>query len=197
VITDNPLKGFDIYHGDGIVQLGLAKEAGYDFMFAKSSEGATGVDPMYASNRARAKEVGLTFGAYHFFTAEDPLLQAEHFLHTAIPAAGEIIPVLDVETDFQGVASAALKCADVIKSRLGRYPIIYSGQAFYLAYLQRTFPATDYKIWIARYDLEPDPVIAWTFWQDSESCHINGTDHGLDTDVFFGSADELRALTIN
>jgi GH25 family lysozyme M1 (1,4-beta-N-acetylmuramidase) len=80
---------------------------------------------------------------------------------------------------------------------LGRYPIIYSGQAFYLAYLQQTFPATDYKIWIARYDLEPDPVIAWTFWQDSESALINGTDHGLDTDVFLGGDDELRALTIN
>ena len=159
--TVQQVKGFDIYHGDGVVQMGLAKQAGYQFLIAKASQGINGPDPMFTNNRARAHEVGLLFGAYHFFTSDDPIAQAQFFLGIAAPKPGELVLTLDVETYFDGVAAAALSAAQYIKQQTGQYPIIYSGESFYQSYLDTTFPGDDYTLWIARYGAAPDPSIVW------------------------------------
>ena len=63
----------------------------------------------YQTNRAQAKANGLLVGAYHFArpeltlttgrtpTPSDAIAEADHFIDTATPQSGELIPVLDLE----------------------------------------------------------------------------------------------------
>jgi len=93
------LKGIDVYHGDGLIDYRRAVSGGVAFVFAKASESSENTDPMYHQNRCGARKAQIEFGAYHFFDADaDPIRQADHFLHAAQPADGDLLPVLDIET---------------------------------------------------------------------------------------------------
>ena len=75
----------------------------------KASEDDDFVDYRYQTNRAQAKAKGLFVGAYHFARPEltpadlagdptiDAIAEADHFIDTATPQSGELIPVLDLE----------------------------------------------------------------------------------------------------
>jgi lysozyme len=183
------LRGIDIYHGDGPIDFRRAASAGVAFVFAKASESADNTDPRYAQNRCAAKRAKICFGAYHFFDPDsDPIRQADHFLQAAQPAAGDLLPVLDVETAGAFVGRNARVCADRIKESTGRNPIIYSGLAFYKQYLERHFG--DFPLWIARYGAD-EPGTACAFWQRSENAREPGSPHPLDGDVFFGDRKDL------
>ena len=185
-----PLLGIDAYHGDQPLSFHDLVSSGVSFCFLKASQGVGSTDPAYQGYYARAKSVGLIVGAYHFFTADDPVRQAAHFLNAAKLSKGDLVHVLDVETYFGGVGAAALACAEEIKDQTGRNPIIYSGRAFYHDNLETHFPAGDYTLWLAEYGPRPD--VACPFWQFS--------DHGeypnnppLDSNRFYGTLEDLKS----
>ena len=72
----------DISHNNTI-DLAAAKDAGIVAVIHKATEGATFQDPLYASRRAQAKQLGLLWGAYHFGTAADVSDQLQNFTQTA------------------------------------------------------------------------------------------------------------------
>jgi len=73
----NPLNAIvDISHHNGNIDLQLAKADGIIGVIHKATQGTTGVDPMYQTNRAKAAAAGLLWGAYHFATGDDPVMQA-------------------------------------------------------------------------------------------------------------------------
>ena len=56
---------------------------------------------MYAVNKAGSALSGVVFGAYHFArpdgTANDAVIEADHFVDVAQLVPGDLIPVLDIE----------------------------------------------------------------------------------------------------
>lgn len=197
----NSIRGIDVSKYQGTIDWSQVATAGLSFVFIKASQGITEVDPELAANWSGAQTAGLLRGAYHFYQpGDDPTQQAEHFLATAPLDAGDLPPVLDIETAgslspaeiVQGVAT----WLDVVQQATGRTPILYTSPGFW-----KTLDATQfggYPLWVAEYGVSSPIVPAgwsrWTFWQYSESGTVAGIQGAVDLDLFQGSLEELKAL---
>lgn len=185
------LKGLDVYHGDRPLDFHAMAEASVKYVFIKATQGVGYDDPCYLDNYERAKSVGLIAGAYHYFDpTADPAVQASHFMARASLHSGDLVHALDVETDGDGVAERAKACAQEIKTRTGRWPIIYSGDAFFQARLAGVFPEGLHTLWIARYS-QSKPRTRCAFWQYTDASRI-GWNPPLDSEQFFGTMDDLK-----
>src|SRR6185503_8531559 len=67
----------------------------------KATQGTSGLDPMYVTNRGKAQAAGLLWGAYHFATGGDGVEQAQHFLDTVGTFQNTLL-VLDLEQNPSG-----------------------------------------------------------------------------------------------
>lgn len=76
--------------------------------------------------------VGLFWGAYHFGVRGNPKGQADHFLSVVNPGSTDLL-VLDFEPNPRE-GTIALGEAETFVTRVqeqtGRFPVLYSGQAF-------------------------------------------------------------------
>ena len=193
--------GIDLSHFQGSVNWPDVTQQDVKFVFAKASQGVSEADPKYQANAKGAREAGMLFGAYHFFSPnKDGKAQAEHFLKTAALTSGYLPPVVDVETLAKNLTNATLvKQIDIwlstVHTRLGCQPILYASPAFYEAHL--TGVSAPYHYWLASYSTEPrlpKDVKAWLFWQHSQSGKIKGISGTVDLDWFAGSPSDLEAL---
>src|SRR5262245_41899661 len=95
------IPGIDVSHHQDLIDWPTVAASGKQFVFAKATEGRSFVDPMYAINKAGAEAAGLLFGAYHFAQpgaqANDPIVEADHFVDHAQLQPGNLLPVLDIE----------------------------------------------------------------------------------------------------
>jgi len=84
--TTGFLEGVDVSHWQNTIDWTKVAAAGKRFAIIKASESTTYVDPLYATNRARAQAAGLWTGAYHFAQPNaavgDALAEADHFADT-------------------------------------------------------------------------------------------------------------------
>ena len=68
------------------------------FVIIKATEGTLIVDPTYERHCKELEEIGVAWGAYHFFGHRTSgKEQARNFIKTAKLKKGNIIPVLDIE----------------------------------------------------------------------------------------------------
>jgi lysozyme len=112
-----------------------------DFIILKATEGSTFTDKQFASYRAKAIELGIPVGAYHFMTTSSSAdKQFKHFSRV-VGDSIDIIPVLDVEIQTKGYPMSANEYfkhietfVDMCKEYYGVKPIIYSSQWFYKKY---------------------------------------------------------------
>ncbi len=191
-------QGLDVSHFQGLVNWESVKEAGISFAIAKATGGTRYVDSQFNNNWHGMREAGLIRGAYHFFYAdEDPIAQAEHFLHT-VPSlsANDLPPLLDVEiarhVPTETIVARALTWMQHVEQKLGKKPMIYSGVSFYKANLAANFK--DYGLWIAEYNdqiQQPDAGRFWQIWQYSQSGSVHGVSGKVDLDIFNGDEDQL------
>lgn len=156
-----------------------AKDAGLLGMIAKATQGTHYADPNFADMMQDAAAVGLYTGAYHFNTGEDPLQQADWFLHTINPnnaAAGfeNILVALDYEKNPRSDMSIsdAVRFLHRIEDELGRKAVIYSGDK-----LKETIGGLgkddqlyvcSHKLWLAQYGPRatvPDGFNGWWLHQ--------------------------------
>ena len=103
----NELVCFIISHHNGNVNLKKAAEDGIFGVIQKATQGQTGVDPTFKTNRTKAKDAGLLFGAYHFGTGSDGLRQADNFLTTVGDVSNTVL-VLDFEPNPTGPTMSPL-----------------------------------------------------------------------------------------
>ncbi|HVF58049.1 MAG TPA: glycoside hydrolase family 25 protein [Pyrinomonadaceae bacterium] len=193
--------GIDVSHYQGSIEWAQVKNAGVGFAFAKATEGAGDVDPLFASHWNLMKEVGLVRGAYHFFHAsQDAVAQANHFTQTVRLEAGDLPPVIDLELN-DGVGNSQLVAGvrawlETVEAATNRTPIIYTMSSFWNAHMTNEFGG--YPLWIAHYNVEPQPLPSgwtnWTFWQYSQSLAISGVHGNVDHDYFNGSAAALQTF---
>ncbi|TQF68785.1 hypothetical protein FK531_13390 [Rhodococcus spelaei] len=95
------LYGIDISnHQPGLV-LSEVRAEGFDFVFAKVSEGAGYRDPTWPGFRDAARANGLILAGYHYVTLDDPAAQArtfvDHLGDATVPA------MLDFEANSGGI----------------------------------------------------------------------------------------------
>src|SRR6185295_15689892 len=84
----------DISHHNGDVDLETAKANGILGVIQKATQGQSGNDPTFKTNRTKANDAGVMFGAYHFATGSDGLKQAQHFLDV-VDSFDDTLLVLD------------------------------------------------------------------------------------------------------
>lgn len=97
-----PIKGVDVSHFQpSSIDWHYLKGLGYRFAFAKATDGANGVDPMFHIHKTGAKAAGFVFGAYHFFRFDQGVIQqVQNFMKIAGPrVTGDLPHSLDIEWD--------------------------------------------------------------------------------------------------
>ncbi|MCZ0900760.1 GH25 family lysozyme, partial [Microcoleus sp. HI-ES] len=129
------IRGIDVSDYQPNVNWPAVARDGIAFAFVKSTEGATFVAQTFARNWAAMKAAGIQRGAYHFFQPASSIQgQIDLFLKTVKLEAGDLPPVLDVETTGglsadQLCDRAAIWLEAVEKATLMR-PIIYTYPGF-------------------------------------------------------------------
>ena len=194
----------DISHHNGNVNLMKAKADGLIGIIQKATQGTLNVDPTYATNKKKAADAGLLWGAYHFGTGSDGVEQADHFLNAVEPE--KTLLILDLEANPQGPSMTleeARAFVTHVHDTIGRWPGLYSGH-----YIKDLLGTTKDPIlancwfWLAQYG--PTPVVpvnwaAWTMWQNTDGALGNEpwTVNGIgrcDRDKFNGDEAGLRKL---
>ncbi len=191
----------DLSHNNPHVDFTALKNAGILGVFHKATQGLTFVDPAYAPRRQPAMDAGLKWGTYHFGTGADGVAQANFFLATAQPAAGDLL-VLDFESNPAGLTmtlNEAKAFVTQIQTETGVWPGLYGG-----SYLKEQLNGTPDPVlsncwlWLAQYG--PKAVLPpgwdeWTFWQYTDG-HVGNPPPldgvgACDRDIFQGSTDDL------
>jgi GH25 family lysozyme M1 (1,4-beta-N-acetylmuramidase) len=126
---------------------------------------------LYQTRRMLAKATGLLWGAYHLARPGNPIDQANHFLDYAEPSGDEMM-VLDLEgldtSEFMSLDEAEI-FARHIKTRTGRYPVLYANHdtAKYIALHREEFRVLSrLPLWYARYKPEIKGVFPMGNWQN-------------------------------
>jgi GH25 family lysozyme M1 (1,4-beta-N-acetylmuramidase) len=119
----------DIYYGDQVQDFAQTRAFGIVGVIHKASEATGFTDRLYAARRKLATDLGLKWGAYHFFHGAEPVAEADHFLDVAEPDAATLLALDWEDVPHQGAPSAAKARAflERIEDRLGRKAVIYSG----------------------------------------------------------------------
>ena len=198
------LPGIDVSHWQNAIDWTRVAADGQRFVIAKATEGQSFDDPMYATYRSGATAAGLAFGAYHFArpdsTANDAVLEADHFVSVAQLGPGNLLPVLDLEKtgglSATELTAWALAWLGEVDARLGVRPMVYSGPNFWTTNMDDTTAIADagYRMWIAHWGVASPSVPAndwsgngWTFWQHTDCAHVPGIDGCVDHDWFNGT----------
>lgn len=188
----------DLSHYEPDTDFHALADAGVSGVITKCTDGLNYVDPTYDVFRKKAEIVAAErggnffFGGYHFFRPNlDPFTQARYFLDHAKPVKGDVLPTLDSETDGQLVGDRSKDFANAVCRRTGRFPILYTGDAFYKEKLKKSFGSGVCPLWIARYGHKPETPCA--IWQWTDRAVVAGEPKAMDADVFFGSVSDFRA----
>ena len=195
----------DISHHNGNVNLVKAKADGLLGVIQKATQGQTGKDPTFKTNRTKAQEAGLMFGAYHFATGSDVLKQAQHFLDV-VDSFEDTLLVLDFEPNPSG-PSMNLEEARAfvlhVKEATGRFPGLYSGHFIkQLLGSNKDDVLAQCWFWLAQYGptaVVPANWATWTMWQYTDGA-IGPEPHKVagigrcDRDRFNGDANQLQQL---
>ncbi len=205
--TKYSIHGIDVSRYQNVIDWPSVKQMSVgqvqiSFAFIKATEGLNDEDEMFARNWKKAREAGITRGAYHFFLAtKSGKDQAENFIHSVKLMPGDMPPVLDIEQTY-GVPvdllrDRAKEWLETVQGYYGVPPVIYTNVDFYKQVLKDDFDS--YPLWVAHYLKRDRPRIYrdWSFWQHNESGRVNGILTPVDFNVFSGDSAEFRKLLVN
>ncbi|MBQ8100650.1 MAG: hypothetical protein IJ169_05120 [Paludibacteraceae bacterium] len=169
-----------------------------DFVVVKATQGARNKDPYYERNKQGAREQGILFGAYHFYSYQAGAhAQAQHFIRSAALQQGDLAPVLDVEP-YKGKMppqDSVLCWLRMVERYYRTKPIVYTNESCYRIWFM-PYPAFDgYPFWIARYGGN-EPTRQHIIWQCSENGRAGGISRPVDLNVFRGSMSDLKGLYV-
>ncbi|MBO4268030.1 MAG: glycoside hydrolase family 25 protein [Bacteroidaceae bacterium] len=198
--------GIDVSHHQGridwqrVAASSAVSEYPLKFVIMKATEGGTFKDPNLEENLTAAREAGFVCGVYHFFNpASSPSVQAAFFRDNVQLTAGDLVPVVDVETEVKDVRKLQKDLSEflgAVESFFGVKPVIYTSVKFRRRYLNA--PAfSQYCFWVAHYYVdEPATDLDWSFWQFSDRARIDGIYGLTDIDVFRGTETAFDSLRL-
>lgn len=172
------------------------------FIFIKSTEGTTILNPYYHNDYVSARAHGYPVGTYHFFSHRTTgAAQAETFLRHSRFQKGDLPPVLDLEplpSQVKGMGGSVAMWSrvrnwlQIVEKKTGMRPILYISQTFVNRYLDDAPDIKhNYPVWIARYgEYKPD-VKLWV-WQLAPDGRVAGIHGEVDINVFNGYDNEFQ-----
>lgn len=199
----------DISHHQGAVDFRAVAAAGIVGVIHKATAGTAWTDTMYPTNRVKAMDAGLLWGAYHWGSGEPNTIaqQAAHFMEYARPD-NKTLMALDFEPNVAGghrlgpdmTAAQAIVFASEIQKARGKWPVLYTGLA-----MAGHFPRLpDCPLWWAGYSNAPHGIPntwpTWTLWQYTgdglgpQPHDVDGIHGHVDRDKFNGDIHGLRRL---
>ncbi|MFN2593936.1 MAG: GH25 family lysozyme [Actinomycetota bacterium] len=211
--------GLDVSHWQGAINWAKVAKSRHIFVYQKATEGTSYTDPTYQKNRQGAVANGIKFGAYHFSNPQgstgkaavaEAKQEADHFVAFAQPAAGDLIPALDLENSHYTQAMPTkrlIKWVDAwlleVETKVGVKPDIYTSPYFWKTKLNdsRHFADEGYRLWIAHWTSAGQPSVPaqdwggnhWTFWQWTDCAKVPGIGGCVDEDRY-GSSDLTPVL---
>ncbi|HTE49781.1 MAG TPA: GH25 family lysozyme [Kofleriaceae bacterium] len=205
VCADGPtVRGIDVSKWQGAIDWDQVAGGGIDFAFIRVNHGLDDIDERFDFNWAEARRLGILRGAYQYFLPDqDAVAQADLFLdRMGALDQGDLPPVLDVENTGGGMSAAAIaervgQWMARVEPVLGMKPIIYTGKYFWQDNVV-SGDFADHPLWIAYWDVTcpdlPSPWGDWVFHQTSDSGSVAGISGAVDTDLFNGTIDDLKAM---
>jgi GH25 family lysozyme M1 (1,4-beta-N-acetylmuramidase) len=207
--------GIDVSRFQRTIDWPSVAGAGIKFAFVQASRGSgtdctvkpqeCGPDPFFVANRSGAEAVGIRVGAYHRVFASgstdadaraDALTEADLFItQVGQLNAGELLPVVDVESPFTGMTATTLRTwvrvfVKRVTKRLGRKPMIYTSATSWSATGNTPeFAKAKYRLWVAHWGVSKPTVPAnnwarrgYSVWQYTSSGHVAGISGRVDLD---------------
>ena len=207
--------GIDVSKYQGRIEWSAVASSPVRFVIMRATLGNRYRDERYAQNLAGATGNGLVVGAYHFakptLGLRDARGEADHFLRVARVAAGDVLPVLDIE-ETGGLSPQQLRVwaqawLHRVHSRTGVRAMIYSGNYFWRGFMRNTswFGQRGHPLWVAHWNVGfPDiPGNRWagsgyTVWQWSATGNIPGIKGHVDRDWVNGALTRgtIASLTV-
>ncbi|SLI26681.1 gp50 protein [Mycobacteroides abscessus subsp. bolletii] len=204
-VSSGPIFGIDISNNNGVVDLDSVKAEGFQFVWAKVSEGANFVDSDWPRTRDWCHRIGLLLAGYHYIREGDPQTQADNFV--AQLGDPKIPAMLDFETGSGGIENFwAVKKAVESRGaavRLSYIPrwywqqigspdisgvpgLIQSSYVTGTGYASALYPGNDSTLWDGFGGKTVDIL------QFTDSAYVAGKQ--LDACAYRGSVDGLKRL---
>ncbi len=182
------LKGIDISNNNGQICFVGVKDSGVEAVYMKATEGTTFKDSTLKGNYECAREQNLKVGFYHFLVgSSEPETQAENFYNQIKDKHNDLIPMLDVETNFENLMDYVHRFINKFKE-LSQLPIgIYTYSGF-MENLDDTL--SEFTLWEANYNNNPWVLPDNKIWdsraghQYTEKGKINGIEGNVDINEF-------------
>lgn len=195
--------GIDVSHYQGKIKWKEVKCSHHpiQFVFLRATMGVDGRDVEFRRNWKEAHLNGFTRGAYHFYRPNEPSAQQfENFKSVVQLKAGDLPPVLDVETmstyGRENLRKGVRNWISLCEAHYGCKPIVYSGRTFYLENLVGA--VDECPLWIAAYSGKHRVRdIHWTFHQFTERVKVKGIRGNVDGNDFRGTFEQLKAFTLD
>jgi len=164
----------------------------------------------FANYRRALQRLGLLHGAYlrcHPNAGAETSIR--RFLSVYTPQAGDLLPTLDIEDDYDNKCSLPVqerinqveRMVQLVSMRLrGLKPMIYT-KARVWDELGNPMQFADCPLWVVDYQSTSDPIVPlpwviFSFWQKAENFHGNGVSGTYDSDYFNGTENDLRAYVL-
>ncbi len=200
------IRGIDISHHQGEIdweRLQHAEIGGepISFVFIKATEGRELIDENFNENFYQSRESGFIRGAYHYFIPSvSAHEQAFNFMRMVPLEAGDLPPVLDIETvgelSPEQLRDSALVWLKLMEKRYGVKPILYTYYKFKTQYLN-TKDFESYPYWIAHYYVDTLRYNGeWKFWQHTDRGRLDGIRGYVDLNCYNGSMYDLKQLSL-
>jgi len=202
--------GIDVSKWQGDVDWAAVASTPVRYVIMRATIGNTAmkaryVDPKYEEYLAGATANGLVVGAYHRANVgaaeKDATSEANFFVNHAQIAAGDVLPVLDIEQthglSVEQMQDWVREWVQRVLARTGVKPMIYTSPNFWATSMGGTpwFADHGYPLWIADWRGNPAPEVpagnwdgnGWTYWQWTSTGHVAGIDADVDRDRFHGT----------
>ena len=204
--------GIDVSEFQNTIDWTQVPSAGVKFAYIRATDGTTIQDSTFAQNWQGAEKAGILVGPYHYFTTTSPVdTQITNFVSTVKQAEkvapSNLPPVIDIEDPAQ-FANLPMQqridniqqMLDGVQKGLGVKPMVYMSSSFISEELNNTSQFNSYKLWVADYTTDPQPVVptpwkSWDFWQHTDSGTVPGITGGVDMDLFNGPEASIPTTT--
>lgn len=183
------IKGIDISNWQGNVDFNKVKNAGYEIVYIKATEGQHTLDKNFNTNYANAKASGINIGFYHFLHGnENGKTQAEWMYSNIKDKEFQCKIAIDVEVtdgaNADTLSQIVCDFAETIKELTGKDIVVYTYTSFLGSNLNSSIDK--YPLWIAEYGVS-QPRISRNYigWQYADNGQVDGCPNGnTDLDYF-------------
>ena len=183
------MKGIDISNNNGSIDFNKVKNSGVECIYIKATEGTTFQDKYKSAFYGGAKSIGSKVGFYHFLVGSSaPETQAENFYNQIKNCDNDLVPMLDVEVNFNGLNDYIARFVAKFKQLTNMEIGIYTYTSFLNEYIDVNRFKT-LKLWEANYNNKPwnlpnNGFINRIGHQYTEKGYINGVNGVCDVNEF-------------